>query len=254
MSSSPQVSGGKLDGTDLERLWVHVLGTSADQDGELLSPSCGWGRKRNVRDAPKQAVHDHTQRPPSSGPLLGKPHYERATPAVEEPITGSLTGKTVPSREQSSSLTANIYLRAQEVMTADNELLFADYEFVTRWNGTAAAIEQFADIRSEVQSESAGEAIGLVDQTRWDTQLHEAHVVGEHSLQLTQRCNASSGGQINDKSNALEEKREEEEREAEVPVPTANSGRHTIKCDEPSRNAPMLRLRWPFLGESYLLI
>ena len=32
------------------------------------------------------------------------------------------------------------------------------------------------------------------------------------------------------------------------------SGRHTNKCDEPSRNAPMLRLRWPFLGESYLLI
>ena len=119
-------------------------------------------------------------------------------------------------------MTANIYLRAQEVMTADNERLFVDYEFVTWWNGTAAAIEQFADIRSEVQSESAGEAIGLVDQTRWDTQLHEAHVVsevqsesageaigvvdqtrwdtqlheahvvGEHSLQLTQRCNASA--------------------------------------------------------------
>ena len=32
----------------------------------------------------------------------------------------------------------------------------------------------------------------------------------------------ASGGQINDKSNALEEKREEEVREAEVPVPTAN--------------------------------
>ena len=45
---------------------------------------------------------------------------------MEEPITGSLTSETVPSREQSSSLAANIYMRAQEVMTVDNELLFAD--------------------------------------------------------------------------------------------------------------------------------
>ena len=59
VSSSPQVSGGKLNGTawDLDRSWVQVLGTSADQDSELLSHSCGWGRKRNVRDAPNQAVH-----------------------------------------------------------------------------------------------------------------------------------------------------------------------------------------------------
>ena len=77
-------------------------------------------------------------------------------------------------------------------MTADTELLFADYEFATKWDDTSAAIEKLGEEDAHVTDALTPEWRGFVDPARVDTYLHVAQVVSQHSLQLAQRCNASA--------------------------------------------------------------
>ena len=78
------------------------------------------------------------------------------------------------------------------------------------WNAERAKAWEAGSRRSERGREGRAAAPG--PGARPPTYKRTCHIVTVNA----------SGGQINDKSNALEEKREEEEREAEVPVPTAN--------------------------------
>ena len=92
--------------------------------------------------------------------------------------------------DASSSIEFRDYLREQEVMCADTELLFADYVFATEWDDTSAAIEKLGEEDSHITDALPHEWRGFVDPTGVDTYL--AQVVSQHSLQLSQRCNAAA--------------------------------------------------------------
>ena len=83
-------------------------------------------------------------------------------------------------------------VRAQVVMTADAELLFADCEFANIWNDISAAIGKLGGKDAHVTDTLTLEWRGFVDPTKVDTYLHEAQVFGQQSPQLAQRCNASA--------------------------------------------------------------
>ena len=85
--------------------------------------------------------------------------------------------------DATSSIEFRDYLREQEVMCADTELLFADYVFATEWDDTSAAIEKLGEEDAHITDALPHEWRGFVDPTGVDTYL--AQVVSQHSLQLS---------------------------------------------------------------------
>ena len=130
-------------------------------------------------------------------------------------------------------------------MTADAELLFADYEFATKWNDTSAAIEKLGGKDAHVTDALTLEWRGFVDPTRVDTYLNEAQVVSQHSLQLAQRCNASAYlacEQFADIHSGVQSKSAGEAKEAADPqdrsAGEANVGDHAKSAGEAPKFMP----------------
>ena len=92
--------------------------------------------------------------------------------------------------DASSSIEFRDYLREQEVMCADTELLFADCGFAAEWDCASVEIEKLGEEDAHITDSLPHEWRGFVDPTGVDTYL--AQVVSQHSLQLSQRCNASA--------------------------------------------------------------
>ena len=82
LESASQSSDGKFDDVTIEGSGDDWIGTAVDHDGGLLSPGCGWGRKRNIHPSTDMA-HDHEPRYTSSG-LLGKPRKQPPNRALKE--------------------------------------------------------------------------------------------------------------------------------------------------------------------------
>ena len=144
----------------------------------VVSVASASSSENQALDLPKQAA--------SAAPTLLLP-----TEDLSELNCDALSRRhAAEPADATASIEFRDHVREQEVMTADTELLFADYEFATEWNDNSTTIEKLGKEDAHVMDALTPEWRGFVDPTGVDAYL--AQVVSQQSLQLAQRGNSSA--------------------------------------------------------------